>query len=61
MKYKIIVKVSQDKIFTYNTDSYTIEDGVLLCFKDHIKNEIKKFPLIICEITEYLKNEDNNG
>jgi len=51
MIYKISVKTLQDKILTFSTDNYGIEDGFVV-WKDSRTGQVKRFHSSNCEISE---------
>jgi len=51
MRYNITVKTLLNKILTFSTDKYIVENGFVTWF-DEIKKETKRFPVSNCEIDE---------
>ena len=59
MRYKIVVKTLQGNILTFtNVDSYEIEPGDILKFKDQKTKEIKRFHSSKCEIQRMRDDDD---
>lgn len=49
-KYKIAVKISEEKTITFNIESWIIDSGMIL-FTDINTGIFKGFPVDKCEIT----------
>jgi hypothetical protein len=53
-KYKIYAKSVNGQVFTYNVESYKIEDDFVV-FLDKVTGVVKRFHQVNCEISEVLE------
>ena len=60
MRYKIMVKVLQGNVITFTVDSYEIDEGGFIKFKDRVTKKTKRFHSSNCEIEEVNGNYDSN-